>query len=94
MGIRSSVSHTRTSKSVPMSMTRSGRSARHSLLSKMRAHQRSGAGRVLDKARFRPTARHVGKCGLLLAGIGESQARETALRRHDQRGAERGGWNP
>jgi hypothetical protein len=48
--MRISVSHTRTSKSVPISTTRSGRSGRQSLRSKMRAA--SGAVRAVSSTYF------------------------------------------
>ena len=39
----------------------------------MRVRERRGARRVLDKARLRPAASHVGERGRFLAGIGERQ---------------------
>ena len=79
IGIVSSVSHTRTSKSVPIRTTRSGRSGPPQRGSKMRARS-ARSRRILDVARARPAAAHVGERRLLLAGIGEGETGEPARR--------------
>jgi hypothetical protein len=42
-----------------------------------------GAGAVLDVSGPRPARLHVGERGGFLAGIGKSEARQSALGRHD-----------
>ena len=92
IGMPSSVSQTRTSKSVPIITMRSGRSGRHGIGSKTRAAKRRGARRVLDIGRPSASGRVMSaSVGLLLARIGEGEAGKPAVGRHDQRRAERRG---
>ena len=53
--------------------------------------ERRGARGILDVSRPRPAAAHIGDRGLFLAGVGEREPAEAAIRRHHQRGAEQGG---
>ena len=87
----SSVSQTRTSKSVPISTTRSGRLARHSFGSKMRCAIGAVRRGVLDIARLRPAPRMSASAALLLAVVGEREPASPRSRRHHQRRAERRG---